>query len=186
MNLLFLRQQRSRFIPVILFAIILWMLYQGLAEKHPRMDKAKGKPFPEFTLFEIRKNQWVNLQDIKGKPQIIHVWASWCGVCLKEHQEWIAIKEKWHFPIVGVIYRDDPNQVLHFLNKKDDPYDYLLNDASGKLGLDLGLTGTPETYILDANGVIQYHHLGALDVRTFENQLLPYLQQKLVEQGDRK
>lgn len=165
-----------RFIPAIFLGGILWVLWKGLTVEHT-FSPEKESSFPLFSLEDVRQtDKQVSLSDLKGQVSVVHVWATWCGICVKEHDEWIKIKEKWPHALVGVVYRDDSEKVLTVLNKKGDPYNFLLNDISGSLGLDLGIMGTPETFIVDAQGVIRFHHLGPVTQKTFESTFLPVIE----------
>lgn len=137
------------------------------------------KPFPEFTLRTIGENSTLkHRKDIVGEPALVHVWATWCGVCLQEHEELLNIQKIWPYKMVGVNYKDEPTQVIKWLSKKGSPYDFSLDDRTGKLGLDLGVYGTPETYILDASGTIIARQVGPITVENIQKVYLPLLAKK--------
>jgi cytochrome c biogenesis protein CcmG/thiol:disulfide interchange protein DsbE len=164
---------------VILVAVLLWFLWKGLSMGGQSMivvDNQQGRAFPNFSLAKVdNQDELVTLKDIKGKVQLVHIFASWCGVCMDEHATWMTINKKWPYPIIGVVYLDEVEAVKAILAKKGDPYAVILNDAKGKLGLDLGLVGIPETYVLDNKGNIRMHQLGAMSLQQFESELLPML-----------
>lgn len=168
-----------RYVPVVFLGLLIWVLWKGLNVGEPLASSIEhSSAFPSFSLADVREPQkLITAHDLEGKLSIVHIWATWCGICLQEHDEWVKILQKWPYPFVGVVYRDDTQSVLAHLKHKSDPYTFLLNDASGKLGLDLGLKGTPQTYIVDAQGIIRFHHLGAIDRQIFEKELLPVLKQ---------
>ncbi len=176
MSLQTLRQQVWRFIPGLVLGMILIILWKALTvEDSPSANQES--PFPAFSLGDVRTpDKMVSLNDVKGQVSIVHVWATWCGICVKEHDEWLRIKNKWPNEIVGIVYRDDADKVKSLLEKKGDPYQYLLNDSTGSLGLKLGLMGTPETYIVDSNGVIRFHYLGPVSLSQFEQHFLPVIE----------
>lgn len=158
------------------FVILILFLYKGLHLNPYQMpSKLIDKPFPAFELKSVFDANLISENDIVGQPSIVHVWATWCGICLQEHKTLLDIKQKWQPTIYSVSYKDQPNKVISLLNKLGDPYDKHINDNIGKLALDLGLTGTPETYVLDEKGIIRYRHVGPLDIKTFENSILPLL-----------
>jgi len=162
----------------ILVAVLLWFLWKGLFVQHPMtvVDSQQGQAFPSFTLSKVDDaNQKVTLKDLQGKPHIVHVFASWCSVCVEEHPVWMTISKKFPYPIVGVVYRDEVDPVKMMLDKKGNPFIYVLNDVEGKLGLDLGLMGVPVTYILDAKGNVRMQQLGALSLSEFEAEFVPLL-----------
>jgi len=178
MKLIGLRENSWRFLPALILGIIIWVLFKGLDFKQQDpTPQISDFPFPEFSLEDVRTKQIVTLDDLKGQLYIAHVWASWCRICINEHDVLTQIKNKWPYNLLGIVYRDNPDKALSILANKGDPYEYLLNDQAGQLGLSLGLTGTPETFIVDSQGVIRYHHLGALTFLQFENQILPILEQ---------
>lgn len=162
----------------ILVAVLLWFLWKGLFVQHPTVvvDSQKGHPFPNFTLAKVEDpSSQVTLKDLQGKPHLVHIFASWCGVCVEEFDTWTTISKKFPYPIVGVVYRDEEAPVKALLEKKGNPFIYVLNDVDGKLGVELGLMGVPETYILDAKGNIRMHQLGALSLAQFEAEFAPLL-----------
>ncbi|MBS0289784.1 MAG: redoxin family protein [Proteobacteria bacterium] len=171
-----------RFIPVMVLGIVLLILYKSLTLQKSAV--AQEKPFPTFSLADLRMpEKIVTLPDLKKGPCIVHVWATWCGICVKEHNEWLKIKKKWSYDLVGVVYRDEVNQVKRLLQAKGDPYQYLLHDASGTLGLNLGLIGTPETFVIDKKGIIRYHQYGPVSLSKFEKDLVPLLEKISRENG---
>jgi len=176
--MLTIRAHLWRFLPAFFLIGIMWLLWKALYIKNIPEDQISSKPFPSFSLNDVRhEEKAVTLADLQGQVSIVHVWASWCDVCVREHQEWLNIINQWPYPLVGMVYRDDANTVKTILAEKGDPFTLLLNDRTGQLGVDLGIVGTPETFIVDANGVIRYHHLGAIDQAYFESELLPVLKQ---------
>lgn len=161
-----------------LVAVLLWLLWKGLFVEHSTTvaQNQQGQSFPSFTLAKINDpSSKVSLKDLQGKPHLVHIFASWCGVCMEEHATWMKIKDKYTYPIIGVVYRDEEEPVKDLLVKKGDPFIYVLNDEEGKLGLDLGLMGVPETYVLDAKGKVRMHQLGAISMAQFEAEMVPLL-----------
>lgn len=176
MNLSNLRDKSWRFSGLVAVGFIFFILWKSLSVGHTASPVRVGKPFPDFKLTDVMNpKETITLNEIKGQPTIVHVWATWCGICMQEHHDWIAIEKKWKYPIVGVIYRDDAAKARQAMNSKGNPFKYLLNDNSGRLGIDLGLTGTPESYIIDKNGVIRFHYIGAIDADIFKQEFLPVL-----------
>lgn len=159
--------------PAILIIIIMLALYKALDLDHKFQHLQEPMPFPEFSLIDIRDNKTVTIEQLKGQVYVAHIWASWCVPCKKEHIDWVELKDKLKVPLVGIIYRDKPEQALTLIKQKGDPYYFLLNDNAGKLGLDLGIIGTPETFVIDKQGLIQFHHVGTLSLKEIENELIP-------------
>lgn len=161
-----------------LVGILLWFLWKGLfvSKETVLIDNQMGRAFPNFSLHTINdSNKTITVKDLQGKPHLLHIFASWCSVCVDEHDTWMNINKKIPYPIIGVVYRDELEPVRAFLEKKGDPYSMVLNDVEGKLGLDLGLVGVPETYVLDVKGNIRMHQLGALSMQQFDTEILPLL-----------
>jgi cytochrome c biogenesis protein CcmG/thiol:disulfide interchange protein DsbE len=158
----------------------LYLLWEGLATNphSTNLFQTAAKNFPEFQLMDIRDQQpIIHLKDLKGKTHVVHVWGTWCGICVREHPVLVEIKQQWpDVSLVGILYRDDDQLALKLLKNKGDPYQYLLHDAVGNLGLDLGIVGTPETYIVDRAGVIRFHHQGAISKKMFEEKFYPLIQ----------
>jgi len=137
------------------------------------------KPFPDFQLRTIEsiesQSSLKRKQDIVGQPALVHVWATWCQICLQEHDELMAIKQKWQPLIYGVNYKDEPIKVVKWFAAKGKPFDFTLDDRTGSLGVDLGVYGTPETFLINEQGVILARHVGAISLKTFEQKFLPLL-----------
>lgn len=137
------------------------------------------KPFPDFQLRTIEKIESQSTlkykKDILGQPALVHIWATWCQICLQEHDDLMAIKQKWQPRIYGVNYKDNPTKVAKWLGEKGKPFDFTLDDRTGSLGVDLGVYGTPETYVIDGQGVILARHVGPISLDFFEQKFLPLL-----------
>ncbi|HKY70228.1 MAG TPA: DsbE family thiol:disulfide interchange protein, partial [Gammaproteobacteria bacterium] len=117
----------------------------------------------------------VTRQDLVGKPALVHVWATWCQVCAYEHKNLVKIAKNSSYPIFGINYRDDPVLARRWLLVEGDPYQIAIQDEKGKLGLDLGIYGTPEMFILDAQGIIRYRQVGPIDEQYYYAKLVPLL-----------
>lgn len=163
----------------IIFILVIIFLGKGL-KLNPQFlpSNMLDKPFPAFQLKSIDSQAVIENSHLLGKPGIVHVWATWCGVCLHEHAAWVEIQSKWQPNIYSVSYKDQPNKVRHWLDQNGDPYRLHLNDPAGTLGLDLGLTGTPETYVFDSQGLIRFHHIGPINSEIFKRSILPILNQQ--------
>lgn len=159
------------------FIILIIFLGRGLM-LNPNLLPSQliGKPFPNFELYTLSDEPKLMVSEaLKGEPYLVHVWATWCGVCLQEHPIWLEIQEKWQPKIIGVSYKDPAKRALHWLNTQGNPYFFDLDDKGGKLGLELGVYGTPETYVVDDTGIIRYRHVGAISLEQFENHIQPLL-----------
>lgn len=134
------------------------------------------KPLPEFTLDNLfHPGQPIRTQDLYGEPALLHIWATWCGVCAKEHSDLMRIAQQWAIPIYGISYKDHPAAVKHWLKEKGNPYRLSMNDDKGLVALDLGVYGTPETFLMNKEGIILARHVGRLTEAVFKEDFLPKL-----------
>lgn len=161
-------------IVVILVVGFLIFLSQSLENDASYLPSAlKGKPLPSFTAYEVTKPgttaRILTDEDIKG-PALLNIWATWCPTCEAEHD---ALKEigATGVPIYGVDYKDNSLKAYEWLRDLGNPYIFTIADESGKIGLNLGVYGAPETYFLDENNIIVYRHVGEISVDLWENKL---------------
>lgn len=171
------RQFKFSWTVFIVFFGLVSLLWAGLS-LDPRLLPSSmiSKPFPSFSLPNLNaQTDLVQTNDLKGKVGMVHIWATWCGICLQEHDALMEISKKSSFPMYGILYQDDPRDGRRWLQQNGDPYDLSILDQRGRLGLDLGVYGTPETFVIDAKGIIRYRAVGAMTMRRFEKELLPIL-----------
>ncbi len=163
------------FIPLILALVLGIFLWQGLKLDPRELPSALiGKPFPAFTLNTVKDEQaQVTEKALKGQVSLVNVWATWCVSCRQEHPELVSIARETGIPIFGLNYKDTRPEAVRWLEEYMDPYQFSLFDADGRLGLDLGVYGAPETYILDKDGMIRYRFVGVIDRNIWLNELLP-------------
>jgi len=125
-----------------------------------------GKQIPPFNLLELSANKtFITNKDLPSTPYLLNVWASWCGACLEEHQLLQQISDLGLLKIVGLNYKDDFSEATRWLLRYGDPYNQKIFDPDARLGLNLGVYGVPETFLIDERGTIVYKHIGPL---TFE------------------
>ena len=178
MQQLSFRQRTWRALPAIAFTLVLALLWKSLIFKDQPMAKEHAhRQLPAFNLTDEKSHQQITNNELLGKAHVVHIWASWCHVCIKENDLLLEFKKKYPVSMVGVIYRDEAAKAKKILAKKGDPFDYLLNDKGGKLGHALDILGTPETYVVDAKGNIRFHKSGAMDQHTINKKLIPVLDQ---------
>ena len=142
-----------------------------------------GKPAPAFqaqSLHEPAKT--VALADIKGRVALVNVWASWCVACLDEHA-YVKALAKRGIPVYGINYKDTRDEALAWLERYGNAYVISAFDPDGRIGLDWGVYGVPETFVLDANGVVRYKHIGAIDAQGLERTILPLIERLRAEAG---
>jgi len=145
------------FLPLIAFAGVCAFLYQGLQLEPSKLPSALlGKPFPEFVLTALRdETKPLGRGDVVGKVALVNVWATWCPSCRVEHHFLNEIVEKFGVVIYGVNYKDERDKAQQWLENLGNPYRLSIYDDTGSLGIDLGVYGAPETYVIDHNGMIR-------------------------------
>jgi cytochrome c biogenesis protein CcmG, thiol:disulfide interchange protein DsbE len=167
------------FIPLILFALLALFLFRGLSLDPRELPSALiDRPLPEFSLPALGQERTLGRKDIVGKVALLNVWATWCPSCRVEHPYLRQLADDG-VPIYSLNYKDNDVAALRWLEELGDPYLLSIADREGTLGLDLGVYGAPETYLLDAGGVIRYRHVGVVDERVWQTILQPLYQQLL-------
>ena len=132
------------------------------------------EPIPEFSLPPIEGRQdGLSSADLRGEVSLVNVWASWCAPCRVEMPLLIELAEQGTVPIYGINYKDDPSAALGFLDELGDPYTRIGADGSGRVSIDWGVYGLPETFVIDADGRIAHKHVGAFDRRVLYDEILP-------------
>ncbi|MBU1192217.1 MAG: DsbE family thiol:disulfide interchange protein [Gammaproteobacteria bacterium] len=165
-------------IPLFGFVALVVLLAVGLRlNPHEVPSPLIDKQAPAFSVPQLRDPQ-VQLSDrsLLGKVTLLNVWASWCGGCRHEHPLLVELAARHKLPIYGLDYKDESTNALAWLTQNGDPYTAIGFDALGKVGLDYGVYGVPETYLLDRHGVIRYKHTGPLSRDVLEDTLLPLIE----------
>lgn len=152
------------FIPLVLFIILGVFLWKGLSIDPRELPSARiNKPFPPFKIASLKHpDKILTNADFSGKPVLINVWGTWCPTCKVEHEQLIKISKENKIAIIGLNYKDERTAALEWLEQLGNPYQFTLYDNDGMLGLDLGVYGAPETYLLDKNGIIKHRHVGEM------------------------
>lgn len=169
----------SLFIPLGIFAAIVAIGYAGfsLNDPHALPSALLGKPFPEFTATRLHDpTQPADRAQLLGSPVLVNVWATWCPTCKAEHEELVRIRRETGLRIVGINYKDDRRAALRWLADFGDPYEFVIQDIDGALGVELGVYGAPESFLLDARGMIVYKRVGDINPRIWREELLPWLE----------
>ena len=137
-----------------------------------------GKPAPVFRLARLdRADVTLGSPDLLGKVWMLNVWASWCVACRQEHPLLLAFSRQTQLPIYGLNYKDDRVAGLRWLANYGDPYVASLFDAEGRVGIDFGVYGVPETFLIDQQGVIRFKHIGPLTSEVLRTRIEPLLKQ---------
>ncbi|TCP91274.1 cytochrome c biogenesis protein CcmG/thiol:disulfide interchange protein DsbE [Cricetibacter osteomyelitidis] len=132
-----------------------------------------GKPMPEVALNDLFEQQQFDQSLFRqGKPVLVNVWATWCPTCYAEHQ-YLNQLSKQGVTIIGIDYKDDKSKAVKWLKDLGNPYQAVIVDPKGSLGLDLGVYGAPETFILDGKGIIHYRHTGDVNDKVWNETLKP-------------
>lgn len=168
------RRAVGRFAPLAAFVLLAGLLYAGFSLRDPHLlpSALLGKPFPGFELPRLDGGTATRAV-LVGEARLVNVWATWCPTCLAEHGLLLRLRAETGISIVGVNYKDDPALAKQWLARHGDPYEFNIIDADGDLGVDLGVYGAPETFLVDAAGVVRYKHVGALDAGVWRTALEP-------------
>ncbi len=158
--------------PLLVFLLMSIFLYSGLFSDPRKLESVLiGKPVPEFQLVSLQDEaRELTSADLPGEPFLLNVWATWCPTCYAEH-EFLNQLSGQDITIVGINYKDETDKARQWLTQLKDPYLFNINDPRGVLGLELGVTGAPETFFVDSNGVIQHRHTGDLNADNWRNEL---------------
>lgn len=166
--------------PFIILATLLGFLAYELFHAKPQALPSAliGQSLPNFrlpSLLEPGKN--FSAAELQGRVSLLNIWATWCSACRIEHETLIIINQRDHVPLFSIDYKDNPEDAKLWLKNLGNPYEKIGEDTQGDLGIDLGIYGTPETFIIDKQGKIRYRHVGALDENTWQEVLLPLVRQ---------
>ncbi len=169
-------------LPLALFLGVAAFLYRGLFLNPGELPSALiGKPFPSFSLPAVDEpGRIFTVEDLKGKPLLVNVWATWCISCKVEHPVLNELSRRG-VNIVGVNYKDDNASAVKWLKELHNPYRLSIRDEQGTLGLDLGVYGAPETFLVDRHGIIRHKFVGVIDERVWREQLAARYQELLNE-----
>jgi cytochrome c biogenesis protein CcmG/thiol:disulfide interchange protein DsbE len=162
-------------IPLGIFIVLVGFLAVGL-RLNPREVPSPliDKPAPPFALPELMNPQRTFSQkDMLGKVWLLNVWASWCVSCREEHPVLVEFSKRKIVPLYGLNYKDDRNDALAWLARLGDPYTMSIMDRDGRIGIDYGVYGVPETYVIDKQGVIRYKQIGPVTPEVLEAKILP-------------
>ena len=162
------------YLPIIGFLILGIFLWRGLyldPKELPSM--LVDKPLPEFELESVQGTQILNNENLPDQMFLLNVWGSYCLPCLAEHPTLMRLAGEQVIPIVGINYKDRRISALKWLDDNGDPFTHNLMDKDGRFGIDLGVYGAPETFLVDANGVVRYRHVSILDEDVWQDVFVP-------------
>jgi cytochrome c biogenesis protein CcmG, thiol:disulfide interchange protein DsbE len=170
----------NRFLwPLGLFLVLVGFLAMGL-KLDPREVPSPliGKPAPSFTAAALAEpDRKLRKEDLQGKVWLLNVWASWCGACRDEHPLLVEFSKRGVVPVYGLNYKDQRADGLGWLQKLGNPYTDSLFDPDGRIGIDYGVYGVPETFVIDRAGVIRYKHIGPITPQVLRDKIEPLVRQ---------
>jgi cytochrome c biogenesis protein CcmG/thiol:disulfide interchange protein DsbE len=190
------------FIPLILFGLVLVALGAEMISelfskgvfrenKEALPSPLIDKPFPQFILQQVEAEKQLTQSDLQGKPMLVNVWATWCPTCKAEHQ-FLNTLAAQGVRIIGINYKDDDDEAKIWLRDYGNPYEFNISDPKGKLGLELGVYGAPETFFVDGDGIIRAKHIGDLNQRVWKKykgifeQMKTHVEPVTFEEGESK
>lgn len=167
------------FLPLAVFALLAAYFLAGL-DRDPRAVPSAliDRPAPAFALPPLPGHErGFASADLGGTPALVNVFASWCGPCRIEHPVLVRLAEEENIPIFGINYKDRPEDALAWLGQFGNPYIGIGADGSGRVAIDWGVTGVPETFVVDATGRIRYKHIGPVMPNDMQEKILPLLRE---------
>ncbi len=172
---------RSRWLPLVVFAVIAALLAAGVwLSRDPDRDALPSplidRPAPEFELPVLHAPDYMATSaDLAGAPYVLNVWGSWCPGCRDEHQVLTDFAETRRVRLVGYNWKDEPDDALRWLEQFGNPYWLVVADYEGRYAIDWGIYGAPETFLIDANGIVRWKHVGPMTEESVRTGLLPAL-----------
>jgi cytochrome c biogenesis protein CcmG/thiol:disulfide interchange protein DsbE len=168
----------NRFIlPLGGFFLLAIVLYVGVKNSPDRQNLRSvllGRPAPEFALPDLMNpGSTLSNANFKGKPYVLNVWGTWCVTCRYEHEALMQISQQQDVPIVGLNWKDETALANEWLTRLGNPYDAIAVDKIGRTAIDYGVTAAPETFLVDANGIVQYRLSGAMTLDIWKREFEP-------------
>ena len=164
-------------LPLAIFIGLIIALFSFLYEEDDQLETVMiDSTFPEFSLTALSDDsRLLSKEDIAQLPALINVWATWCIACRVEHPFLMKLKEESILTIYGLNYKDNKTKALELLKKDGNPFEFSIYDFEGRLAIDLGVYGAPETFFIDKNGLIRERHVGVVDQRVWEDKFAKYI-----------
>ncbi len=170
---------RNRLLPLAFFVALVALLAAGLT-LNPRVVPSPliDRPAPEFSLPQVHDvAAVVGSKEMLGQVVLLNVWASWCVSCRLEHELLVNLAKSGEVPVYGLNYKDKREDALRWLEYYGNPYVASALDADGRIGIDFGVYGVPETFVIDGSGVIRYKHIGPIDQNTLDEKIVPLVRE---------
>jgi cytochrome c biogenesis protein CcmG, thiol:disulfide interchange protein DsbE len=162
-------------IPLVVFIVLAIFLGRGLSLDPKEVPSPLiDKPAPTFSLSQLDKpSQMIGTEQLRGQVWILNVWASWCVACRDEHPVLVEFSKTGAVPIYGLNYKDKREPAMDWLRQLGNPYTASIFDENGRVGIDFGVYGVPETFVIDKQGVIRYKKTGPVTQETIQSTILP-------------
>ena len=167
------------FLPLLVAVVLGVVLFAGIGRDPTRLESPLiGKPVPEFVLEDLHNPEQARDRSVfLGQVSLLNVWGTWCPSCRDEHPDLMRLAREDGIRIIGMNYKDQRADALAWLRHLGDPYQVSLYDPKGTLGFDLGVYGAPETFVIDARGIVRYRHVGVVNERVWNEVLRPLVEQ---------
>ena len=169
---------RLLLLPLVLFVGLVAFLMVGLRrDPHEIPSPLIDKPAPAFQLKQLHDpNKTFSAQEMRGKVWLLNFWGTWCPACRDEHPLLVQYSKTGAVPIYGVDYKDERATALQLLEEEGNPYTVTASDPEGRLSIDYGVYGAPETFLIDRDGVIRYKQIGPITEEAWQKEILPRVQ----------
>ena len=166
-------------IPLGLFVVLVMFLAVGLGlDPRDVPSPLVNKPAPAFKVSQLEQaDLQFSPEVLKGKVWLLNVWASWCVACREEHPVLLEFSRSRMIPIVGLDYRDQRKDAMNVIRRSGNPYDLIAFDGDGRVGIDYGVYGVPESYLIDKAGMIRYKHTGPITDEALQKTIIPLIKE---------
>ena len=159
----------AHYLPLALFILLIFGLFTFLDREESDLQSVLlDKDFPNFSLSRLDNEEVISKDSLTEFPSLLNVWATWCVACRVEHPFLMELKKESKIKIYGLNYKDNRKKAIKLLHKIGDPYEFSIFDKEGKLAIDLGVYGAPETFLIDKEGIIRVRHVGVLTHEVWE------------------
>ena len=172
-----MRRYLRYLVPLGMFAVLVALLFRGLS-LDPKLVPSPlvGKPMPSFSLTRLDDpTVTISDADIRGKVAVLNIWATWCVSCRAEHDVLLQLARTGQVAIYGLNYKDKRDDARRWLRQLGDPYLANAFDEDGRVGINWGVYGAPETFVIDPQGIIRHKHVGPLTIEVLQKTLLPLI-----------
>lgn len=177
-----IKQRWAALVPIIVVSLLVGIFAKRLADVEGGIDPSfvptvlLNTPAPEFDLPPLpQRGEGLATANLKGEVSLVNIWGSWCVACLAEHPLLMDLAKDDDVPIHGIAWRDDPLAAVRWLARNGDPYSRIGQDPVSETAIAFGVTGAPETFVVDAGGVIQYKHVGPITRDAWTNTIAPLI-----------